>query len=175
MRHVYTAYLSNGYSSGSVTKIYACERCSSLTANPDPDAHVCRASYKPSVMVPALTVKEPGSPHHVIQPTRPRPERQVYDLIDAFAGYYVWQCRSCDTKVSGDNLNNVQEHDCKPHWTTPPYQMPHEDSPELEKLKEAAMELYKSPYTDREARHRVIDAALDYAETQAPKDGGKVR
>ena len=58
------------------------------------------------------------------------------------------------------------------HWTPPPYRTP---PPELDKLKEAAMELYRSPYTDREARHRVIDAALDYAATQIPHGEGEIR
>ena len=64
------------------------------------------------------------------------------------------------------------------HWTTPPYRAPREtptDNAELTELKYAAINLHKSPYTDREARHRVVDAALDYAATQIPHDEGETR
>ncbi len=58
-----------------------------------------------------------------------KPEKQEqevkyrsYDLIGAVYEGYMWQCKDCGRKVVGDKHNNLPIHECKPHWSTPPYQ-----------------------------------------------------
>lgn len=57
------------------------------------------------------------------------------------------------------------------HWTTPPYTEHRdvcEDTPEEEAMKKAAIDLYESPYPSTSKERDLIEAAMDYAATQAP-------